>query len=108
VPVAVELRRNAEPFIEFEHPERALYVFGPEDGSLGRAVLAQGFGEPDRMAEAITWFGPDWLHYRGEDPAGPFEILDTGHDPVLNWRLAAAGCAGTAARAVRSLGDLPR
>ena len=27
--------------IGFEHPERALYVFGPEDGSLGRAVLAR-------------------------------------------------------------------
>ncbi len=41
VPVAVELRRNAESLIEFEHPERALYVFGPEDGSLNRAVLAR-------------------------------------------------------------------
>jgi tRNA(Leu) C34 or U34 (ribose-2'-O)-methylase TrmL len=41
VPVAVELRRNAESLIEFDHPERALYVFGPEDGSLGRAVLGQ-------------------------------------------------------------------
>jgi tRNA(Leu) C34 or U34 (ribose-2'-O)-methylase TrmL len=41
VPVAVELRRNAESLIDFEHPERALYVFGPEDGSLDRAVLAR-------------------------------------------------------------------
>jgi tRNA(Leu) C34 or U34 (ribose-2'-O)-methylase TrmL len=41
VPVAVELRRSAESLIEFEHPERALYVFGPEDGSLDRAVLGQ-------------------------------------------------------------------
>jgi tRNA(Leu) C34 or U34 (ribose-2'-O)-methylase TrmL len=41
VPVAVELRRNAESLIGFEHPEHALYVFGPEDGSLGRAVLAR-------------------------------------------------------------------
>jgi tRNA(Leu) C34 or U34 (ribose-2'-O)-methylase TrmL len=41
VPVAVELRRNAESLIDFAHPEHALYVFGPEDGSLGRATLAQ-------------------------------------------------------------------
>jgi len=41
VPVAVELRRNAESLIDFVHPEHALYVFGPEDGSLGRATLAQ-------------------------------------------------------------------
>ena len=41
VPVAVELRRNAESLIEFEHPDNALYVFGPEDGSLNRAVLAR-------------------------------------------------------------------
>ena len=39
VPVAVELRRNAESLIQFEHPERAVYVFGPEDGSLDRGVL---------------------------------------------------------------------
>ena len=41
VPVAVELRRNAESLIDFDHPDRALYVFGPEDGSLDRAVLAR-------------------------------------------------------------------
>jgi tRNA(Leu) C34 or U34 (ribose-2'-O)-methylase TrmL len=40
-PVAVELRRNAESLIEFEHPDDALYVFGPEDGTLDRAVLAR-------------------------------------------------------------------
>ncbi|MBO0871089.1 MAG: hypothetical protein J2P15_21260 [Micromonosporaceae bacterium] len=39
VPVAVELRRSAEQLIDFEHPDQALYVFGPEDGSLDRAVL---------------------------------------------------------------------
>lgn len=39
VPVAVELRSNAESLIEFVHPEPAVYVFGPEDGSLDRAVL---------------------------------------------------------------------
>jgi tRNA(Leu) C34 or U34 (ribose-2'-O)-methylase TrmL len=40
-PVAVELRRNAESLIDFDHPDDALYVFGPEDGSLDRAVLAR-------------------------------------------------------------------
>ena len=39
VPVAVELQRNAESLIDFVHPEHSLYVFGPEDGSLGRATL---------------------------------------------------------------------
>src|SRR5690242_21677265 len=39
VPVAVELRRNAESLITFDHPESAVYVFGPEDGSLDRAIL---------------------------------------------------------------------
>lgn len=39
-PVAVEVRANAEPLPTFEHPENALYVFGPEDGTLGRAILA--------------------------------------------------------------------
>jgi tRNA(Leu) C34 or U34 (ribose-2'-O)-methylase TrmL len=39
VPVAVEVRPGSESLIDFEHPERALYVFGAEDGTLGKAVL---------------------------------------------------------------------
>jgi tRNA(Leu) C34 or U34 (ribose-2'-O)-methylase TrmL len=37
-PVAVELLPTAEPLVSFEHPENALYVFGPEDGGLPKAV----------------------------------------------------------------------
>jgi tRNA C32,U32 (ribose-2'-O)-methylase TrmJ len=33
-PVAVEIRPNAESLPDFIHPENAVYVFGPEDGSL--------------------------------------------------------------------------
>jgi len=35
VPVAVEFALSAEVLTVFEHPENPLYVFGPEDGSLG-------------------------------------------------------------------------
>lgn len=34
--VVVDLIDGATPLPEFEHPERAMYVFGPEDGTLGR------------------------------------------------------------------------
>lgn len=34
VPVCVEYDDTAEPLDSFEHPERAAYVFGPEDGSV--------------------------------------------------------------------------
>ncbi len=37
-PVAVELLPRAEPLVSFEHPEDALYVFGPEDGGLPKPV----------------------------------------------------------------------
>ncbi len=37
--VAVEMRDNAERLPAFIHPADACYVFGPEDGSLGRMVL---------------------------------------------------------------------
>jgi tRNA(Leu) C34 or U34 (ribose-2'-O)-methylase TrmL len=40
-PVAIEVRKNAEALPEFVHPARALYVFGPEDGTLGRGVLSR-------------------------------------------------------------------
>jgi tRNA(Leu) C34 or U34 (ribose-2'-O)-methylase TrmL len=39
VPVAVEVRANSEPLQSFEHPDNAVYVFGPEDGSISTAVL---------------------------------------------------------------------
>lgn len=38
-PVAVEVREGSESLFTFEHPERAVYVFGPEDGSLMRTEL---------------------------------------------------------------------
>jgi len=38
-PVAVELRENSEKLHHFEHPEDALYIFGPENGSIPRALL---------------------------------------------------------------------
>ncbi|HEY7731768.1 MAG TPA: TrmH family RNA methyltransferase [Gaiellaceae bacterium] len=39
VPVAVERRAQAERLVDFVHPERALYVFGPEDGSIDKGWL---------------------------------------------------------------------
>lgn len=40
VPVCVEVSENAERLHEFVHPERALYVFGPEDGNVPKGVRA--------------------------------------------------------------------
>ena len=40
IPVAVQRRADAIPLPAYEHPERAFYVFGPEDGDLGRSVLS--------------------------------------------------------------------
>ncbi len=37
--VAVELVEGAVPLPAFEHPADAIYVFGPEDGSLDQAVV---------------------------------------------------------------------
>lgn len=39
VPVAVDLVQGARSLHGYTHPERALYVFGPEDGTLGKATL---------------------------------------------------------------------
>lgn len=38
VPVAVELVPGAQPLNWFEHPEHALYIFGPEDGHLPQGL----------------------------------------------------------------------
>jgi tRNA(Leu) C34 or U34 (ribose-2'-O)-methylase TrmL len=39
IPVAVDLVEGAIELPVFAHPERAFYVFGPEDGTLGKRVL---------------------------------------------------------------------
>jgi tRNA(Leu) C34 or U34 (ribose-2'-O)-methylase TrmL len=38
VPVAVDLLPNAKSLVNFVHPERAFYIFGPEDGTLGKVI----------------------------------------------------------------------
>ncbi|HDY89042.1 MAG TPA: TrmH family RNA methyltransferase [bacterium] len=40
IPVAIEILPDAKSLIDFKHPERAFYIFGPEDGSLGKDVLS--------------------------------------------------------------------
>jgi tRNA(Leu) C34 or U34 (ribose-2'-O)-methylase TrmL len=40
VPVAVEMVDYAFPLPEYQHPERAFYVFGAEDATLGKRVLS--------------------------------------------------------------------
>jgi len=38
VPVAVDLIDGARDLRTYTHPERAFYIFGPEDGTLGRKI----------------------------------------------------------------------
>src|SRR5438067_593158 len=38
VPVCVEVFENSEPLTTFEHPENAVYVFGPEDGRVPQVM----------------------------------------------------------------------
>lgn len=38
VPVAVDFVEGAIPLQEYKHPARAFYIFGPEDGTLGKQI----------------------------------------------------------------------
>jgi tRNA(Leu) C34 or U34 (ribose-2'-O)-methylase TrmL len=38
VPVAVDLIDGARDLVSYTHPERAFYIFGPEDGTLGGTI----------------------------------------------------------------------
>lgn len=40
VPVAVELAEGARNIVDFVHPERAFYIFGPEDGDVDKRIIA--------------------------------------------------------------------
>jgi len=37
--VCVEFAENATPLPEYQHPENAFYIFGPEDGGISQQVL---------------------------------------------------------------------
>ena len=39
--VCVELAQNATPLPDYQHPEQAIYIFGPEDGSLSQDIIDQ-------------------------------------------------------------------
>ena len=38
VPVAVELAKGAKSLVDYKHPPRAFYIFGPEDNSLKKHI----------------------------------------------------------------------
>lgn len=38
VPVAVDLIEGARSLVTYKHPPRAFYIFGPEDGTLKKAI----------------------------------------------------------------------
>lgn len=40
VPVAVDLLDTATSLVRYQHPQRAFYIFGPEDGTLGESILS--------------------------------------------------------------------
>lgn len=39
--VCVDLVEGATPLPTFEHPDKALYIFGPEDGTIKQSVIDQ-------------------------------------------------------------------
>jgi tRNA(Leu) C34 or U34 (ribose-2'-O)-methylase TrmL len=38
VPIAIDFWEDAKPLQSFIHPERAFYIFGPEDSTLGKEI----------------------------------------------------------------------
>jgi tRNA(Leu) C34 or U34 (ribose-2'-O)-methylase TrmL len=40
IPVAIEFIQSARSLTTYTHPESAFYIFGPEDGSVSKSVLA--------------------------------------------------------------------
>lgn len=41
IPIAVDLIEGARCMTTLQHPERAFYVFGPEDGTLGKSITSR-------------------------------------------------------------------
>lgn len=41
IPIAVDLLPDATPLPDFTHPERAFYIFGAEDATLGHRIVSR-------------------------------------------------------------------
>ena len=99
VPVAVEVREKSEALHEFDHPEKPVYVFGPEDGSISKPLLGhchRFIVIPTRhclnLATAVATVLWDrqyksWLSGTGEPPPTPGEfegrgLIETPEDVV--------------------------
>lgn len=41
VPVAIEIEEGARTLPTYTHPERAFYIFGPEDGSISLSIQSR-------------------------------------------------------------------
>jgi tRNA(Leu) C34 or U34 (ribose-2'-O)-methylase TrmL len=39
IPVAVEFIKESRPLTRYAHPERAFYIFGPEDGNVPNEIV---------------------------------------------------------------------
>lgn len=83
VPVAVDLVDDAISLPAFQHPQRAYYIFGPEDGTLGRDTL-------------------DWCHKRVMVPTRMCMNLAATVNVILYDRMAKAerGARGISNREV--------
>ncbi len=42
--VCIELVEGATPLPEYQHPDRAMYIFGPEDGTISQEVIDNADG----------------------------------------------------------------
>ena len=69
IPVAIEITDDARNLINFVHPGRAFYIFGPEDGSIPREVL-------------------DWCEFKVKIPTAICMNLASTVNVVLYDRLA--------------------
>jgi hypothetical protein len=90
-----EQRRQALQFLSGYAPavfDTVLDAVEPCDENVGPDAdedaqpLCAVCGEPVGI---FLLLGLDWRHYRGENPGGPFEIFDPGHEPIVTWRLTA-------------------
>lgn len=76
VPIAVDLVDDAVELPDFQHPQRAFYVFGPEDGTLGASTL-------------------EWCRHRVMVPTRACMNLAATVNVILYDRLAKSRARGT-------------
>lgn len=77
--VGIEIHEKSKPLLNFVHPQRAIYILGPEDGSLSNNIIEKCqhlIQFPSRFCLNVACAGTIVMHDRLEKQIQKYNLYD--------------------------------